>query len=100
MPILGEFPHGFTKYVNFKHSGGVPDDEYYLSFGQIKLNDDTIKYLDERRASGLPWDFAKEMYDYCISDVEILRQGCQIFLEKNFIFQIKLIERFAFTCLI
>ena len=83
------------KYSNFKYSGAVPNDSYFLSFGQTKLDEETVEYLKERRSSGTPWDFCKEMYDYCVSDVEILRQGCELFLEQNFIFQTKLIERFG-----
>ena len=73
----------------------MPDDKYFLSFGQTKLSDETLDYLRERRSSDKPWNFSKELYDYCVDDVRILQGGCQRFLEENFIFQNKLIERFG-----
>ena len=91
----GDFPHSFTKFRNLKYCGDVPNDEYYLSFGQSKLSEATLDYLKERRSSGIPWDFCKEMYEYCIADCKILQKGCQLYLEQNFIFQDKLIERFG-----
>ena len=69
----GDFPHRFTKYANFKYIGDVPSNDNFLSFGQSTLDSATLEYLAERRASGEPWNFAKEMYDYNVSDVAVLR---------------------------
>ena len=48
----GDFPHRFTKYENFSYCGAVPADEYYSTFGQTTLDEETLAYLAERRASG------------------------------------------------
>ena len=93
--MKGSFPHSFTKLKNFRYCGDVPDDSYYLSFGQTKLNDDTLAYLKERRASKVPWNFCTEMYKYCVNDDQILCQGYQMYLLNNFLFQSKLIERWG-----
>ena len=96
LPIKkGAFPHPFVKYSNFKYSGDVPNDSYFLSFGQTKLDEETKNYLKERRQSGVVWNFCQEMLDYCLADIQILRQGCELFLEQNFIFQDMLIQKFG-----
>ena len=56
----GSFLHQFVKYSNFNYSGEVPEDSYFLTFGQTKLDDDTLEYLEKRRASGVPWDFVRK----------------------------------------
>ena len=91
----GHFPFPFCKYNNFKYIGEVPSDENYLSYGQTKLDSATKEYLAERRASGKPWSFSHEMYDYNVSDVQVLRMSCERYLEQSFKFQDKLIDRFG-----
>ena len=91
----GDFPHRFAKHENFTYCGAVPADENYLSFGETKLNDDTLLYLAERRASGKPWNFAEEMYQYNVADVKILRESVERYMEENFDLQNKLMERFG-----
>ena len=90
----GSFPFGFVRYENFGYVGDVPSDQNYLSFGQTTLDNETQEYLAERRASDEPWDFAKEMLEYNIADVEVLRMSCERYLEQSFLFQDKLIDRF------
>ena len=90
----GSFPFGFARYEHFGYVGDVPSDDQYLSFGQTTLDNETQEYLAERRASGEPWDFAKEMLEYNIADVEVLRMSCEGYLEQSFLFQDKLIDRF------
>ena len=90
----GVFPFGFVRYENFGYIGEVPSDHHFLSFGQITLDSATQEYLAERRASGEPWNFAKEMLEYNIADVDVLRMSCERYLEQSFLFQDKLIDRF------
>ena len=85
----------FTKKENFTYCGPTPADEYYLTFGQKNLDEETKTYLAERRSSGKPWNFATEMYNYNCLDVRILRQSVERFMEQNFSFQKMLIERFS-----
>ena len=83
----GDYPHSFSKLENLKYEGNVPADNFYLSFGQTKLSSATEDYLKERRSSNEPWNLAKELYEYSISDCQILQKGCQVYLQQNFEFQ-------------
>ena len=91
----GDFPHVFTKKENFSYCGPCPADNYFLSFGQTSLDDNTKQYLAERRAANEDWHFGTEMYKYNCADVKILRESCSKFVEQNFSFQEKLIQRFG-----
>ena len=92
----GSFPHKFTKVENFDYVGKVPNNEFYLNFGEHSLSDNTLEYLSERRNVGTPWSFSEELMKYCILDVTLLQKGCQLYLEQNFEFQKKLIDRFGY----
>ena len=91
----GDFPMGFLKSENFSYCGEVPADDAFMSYGQTKLDSSTLQYLAERRASGQPWCFATELYDYNLSDVQVLRMSCERYLRQSYLFQDKLIDRFG-----
>lgn len=76
----GYFPHLFNTKENQSYVGPFPATKYY-----------GCDYMDsENREKFLEWyeskkdevfDFQKEMYKYCISDVDILRRGCMKLME-------------------
>ena len=86
----GLFPFRFCKYANFRYIGDVPSNNNFLSPGQSTLDNETLEYLAERRRSKAPWCFSKEMYDYNVSDVVVLRMSCERNLSQSFLFQDKL----------
>ena len=91
----GTFPHRFVKFEHFNYVGEVPDDSYYLKFGQIHLDSETALYLQKLRSSGQSWSFSNELLKYTILDVEILRKSVERYLEQNFEFQNKLMNFFG-----
>ena len=71
----GYFPHQFNTDDNQNYVGKYPDKEFY-GYEQMKMEekqafDDWYKTVENEK-----FDFKKEMYLYCKSDVVILRQGC------------------------
>ena len=69
----GVFPHLFCQEKNFNYLGEVPENEFYLSFGETTPKQETLEYLAEIRNSGELWSFNKELIHYCKKDVELLR---------------------------
>ena len=48
----GLFPHLFCQEKNFNYLGEVPENEFYLSFGETTPKQETLEYLAERQNSG------------------------------------------------
>jgi len=76
----GYFPFLANKAENYKYIGPMLDREMYCVSGMksqsaISFN----KWYDEQVEQGYVFDFRKELLEYCISDVTILRQACQAF---------------------
>lgn len=75
----GYFPHLFNTTDNQTYVGPYPDIECY---GVDYMSADDKKSFMEWYATKKhheTFDFKKEMYEYCVSDVDILRRGCMKF---------------------
>jgi len=48
---------------------------------KVKASEDSNEWYDRQVANKVVFNFRKELIDYCISDVTILRQACQAFRE-------------------
>ena len=79
----GFFPHLFNTPDNQEYKGRIPDLEYYDPDG---LSDKKKNQLQDWHAEqvrrGVPYDFAKEMEQYCKSDVALLQAGCEAFTQE------------------
>ena len=74
----GYFPHLFNTKEHQSYKGPYPAAQYY-----------GVEYMGEEEAKTFwKWyhskeneifDFQSEMYNYCVSDVDILRRGCMQF---------------------
>lgn len=74
----GYFPHLFNTQEHQTYKGPYPAAHYY-----------SVEYMGEEEAKSFwKWynskeneifDFQSEMYNYCVSDVDILRRGCMQF---------------------
>lgn len=73
----GFFPHWFNRKENWDYEGSMPDKEefHYNSF-KDKDRKDFLKWYDKKIDDGYVWNQQKEMKEYCISDVDILRKCC------------------------
>ena len=82
----GYFPHLFNTDENQNYIGNYPAKEFY-GYDQMPTKkkqafDDWYKTVENEK-----FDFQKEMYRYCKSDVQILREGClklrELFIENT-----------------
>ena len=71
----GHFPHKFNTAEKQNYVKLHPDKSYY-DYDQMKKKD--RKKIDEwyETTKGETFDFEQEMFNYCKSDVDILRKGC------------------------
>ncbi len=80
----GYFPHLFNKKENESYVGPIPPEPYYLP-NQMSSKDREAfqKWHKEQRENNyvFDFDFAKEITEYCASDVDILRRSCMEFRE-------------------
>ena len=78
----GFFPHKFNTIENQEYVGNYPSKEYYQSeyFKKSKKDEFDVWY---DRVKNDVFDFKKEFYDYCESDVRLLSEGCMNY-RKNF----------------
>ncbi|KAK3918067.1 putative DNA polymerase [Frankliniella fusca] len=74
MPFLANKPEFYT------YEGPMLDKEFYcFSDMKSKAATDFSKWYEEMVASGYVFNFRRELIEYCISDVTILRQACTAF---------------------
>lgn len=74
----GFFPHKFNIVQNFNY---IPDKKYYQSelfSTEKKKHFDNWYELNKQ----IEFDFQKELYDYCKSDVLLLQEGCLQFRQN------------------
>lgn len=71
----GYFSHLFIKKENKYYVGSYPSPEYYgVEYMSSKERTKFDKWYFWRKIE--VFDFQKELQEYCISDVDILRKGC------------------------
>jgi hypothetical protein len=71
----GSFPHFFNTWDNQEYIGPYPDQHYY---GAEFMLDANYKSFDiwHKQQEGRIFNFAQEILDYCVDDVNILRRAC------------------------
>ena len=73
----GYFPHFFNTEENENYIGHLPYMNMYgYNAMRKKKRDDFIKWYSEKVKEKYAFDMRKELKEYCISDVDILRKGC------------------------
>lgn len=82
----GFFPHWFNTKENWSYEGPMPDKEEfrYNSFKE-KDRKEFLEWYEGKIKENYVWNQMREMKEYCISDVDILRRCCikfrQLYLE-------------------
>ena len=76
----GYFPHAFNTPQNQGYVGSIPDKQYYDPDGMKSR--DKIAFEEWYKVQTGTFDFKKELLEYCLSDVELLRKGCEAFVER------------------
>ena len=81
----GFFPHWFNTKENRKYIGLMPPRKEFKCNGFKEADRNEFnKWYDKKVKEGYIWDQEKEMREYCISDVDILRK-CLITFRKLYI---------------
>lgn len=73
------FPHKFHTEENQNYEGPIPAKEYFPSYGGKELVEFNNWY-DNFQGD---YNLRKEMIMYCKKDVEVLRKGCEIYMQAG-----------------
>ena len=81
----GFFPHLFNTSDNQEYDGVIPDIEYYDPEGMSsKKKTEFEQWHAAKVREGYRFRMQEEMKSYCISDVKLLKTGCQKFQKEFF----------------
>ena len=76
----GFFPHEFNLPHNQEYVGQIPEIEYFDPEGKSeKKKIELQRWHEEQVRNNVKYDFAKELEEYCHSDVQLLQAGCEAF---------------------
>ena len=74
----GFYPHFFNTPSNESYVGPIPSKEMFgASTMDARTFDEFSAWYEERKQE--VWNNYKELVDYCVADVDLLRQGCLAF---------------------
>ena len=76
----GYFPHMFNTPDHQNYVGSIPPKHYYDPEGMKPKDKAAFDTWYEAQTG--QFDFRKELLEYCQSDVELLKKGCEAFVEK------------------
>ena len=92
----GFYPYWFNSSENWNYVGELPDKRFYkpnsMSVGKRK---EFNEWYDKLKSEGFVYNHAIETRDYCISDVDILKQSCVLF--RQLYIDIADIDPFTYT---
>jgi hypothetical protein len=75
----GFFPHLLNLPENQNYIGPLPDKKFYNhEFMNVKDRNNFFNWYDQQTDKS--FNFQKELFDYCSSDVDILAKACLSFL--------------------
>ena len=76
----GFFPHLFNTPANREYEGRIPDLEYFDPDGMMpEKKEELCNWHNEQVRRNVLFKLKKELIDYCQSDVQLLKKGCQAF---------------------
>ena len=79
----GYFPHEFNRPENQSYVGAIPPLSAFDPDGFSNKGKEALEtWHAEQVRRGVVYDFAKELEEYCQSDVDILQRGCEAFCQE------------------
>ena len=79
----GFFPHSFNTLANQDYRGPIPALHYYDPDGMSPAKKaELVTWHADQVRRNVVFDFQHELEEYCKSDVDILRRGCEKFCEE------------------
>jgi len=77
----GYFPYKFNTPENQYYVGVIPDKEYFTPDQMtIESRTDFLAWYDKQNGT---YDFKKELYEYCNSDVDILKLSLEVYRDSG-----------------
>ncbi len=78
----GFFPYSFNTPENQSYVGPIPDQKYFQPEKMsIARREKFLKWYSDQQ--GQVYDFHKELVDYCKLDVEIMKQGLEVYADSS-----------------
>lgn len=79
----GFFPHKFNTRTNWEYEGPMPPADAYDPEGMsLKKKAEFEVWYDDLVRRGYVFNMRREMREYCVSDVKLLKGGCSKFQEE------------------
>ena len=79
----GFFPHLFNIPAHQNYNGRIPDLEFYDPDSMMSSKkEELINWHTQQVRLNVQFNFKQELLDYCKSDVQLLKQGCQKFQQE------------------
>lgn len=78
----GFFPYEFFTIDKLNYEGPIPSYNYFETIGMSEGDKTKLRAWYAEYPNKDKYNIWKEMRDYCISDVKVLRRGCQVFRDK------------------
>jgi hypothetical protein len=80
----GFYPYTFNTKENWDYEGNIPDIKYFNPCSMIADKRlDFFKWWYDKKQNNYIWKHKKETKEYCISDVDILLQGCNVYSQEG-----------------
>jgi hypothetical protein len=80
----GFYPYIFNTKENWNYSGEIPDIKYFDPCSMLpEKRTEFMKWWYDKRNNGYIWNHILETKGYCISDVDILLQGCNVYSQEG-----------------
>ena len=78
----GYFPYTFNTIENRNYIGKIPDIKYFSPNEMMSSKrKDFMKWYDQQK--DIIYDFKKELHEYCLSDVDILKKAMEIYIKDG-----------------
>ena len=79
----GFFPHFFNTQENQDYEGVIPAQDYYDPQGMKPARKQEFEaWHKTKREENYVFNFQRELVDYCVSDVRLLKEGCMQFQQE------------------
>ena len=78
----GFFPHLFNKVENQSYEGPIPEMSFYDPEGISAKREEFEAWHEEKRAMNYAFNLKRDMEAYCVSDVKLVKAGCEKFVEE------------------
>lgn len=80
----GFYPYLFNNKENWNYIGAIPDIKYFDPCSMdAKKRSEFLNWWYDKYNNNYIWNHIKETDEYCVSDVNILLQGCNVYSQEG-----------------